>query len=54
MVSTISSLKIKFHSHNVWIVTSKHATNSTSIIDKAMIDCLALFHDTIPSANIKR
>ena len=48
-MSTISSSEIKSYNQLVWIVASKHATNSASMVDAATTDCFALFHDTAHS-----
>jgi hypothetical protein len=44
---------IKFLNHFSYEVASKHAMNSASIVDDAIIVCLVLFHDIAPPAKIK-
>ena len=48
--STTPRPEIKFRNHKVWLITSKHAANSASIVDKAIMDCFTLFHEIAPPA----
>ena len=52
--STIPSPEIKFRNHNSWTMVSKHATNSASIVDEAMIVCFALFYYIAPPTNMNK
>jgi hypothetical protein len=43
----------KFRNHIPWFDASKHAINSAAMVEDAIIDCLALFQEMTPLANIK-
>lgn len=50
LLTKLTTLKswIKFCKQITRQVASKHATYSTSIVKDIVLDCLALFQDTIP------
>ncbi|KAM7491980.1 hypothetical protein LguiA_034901 [Lonicera macranthoides] len=52
MESTILRPEMKLFNHTPCDVASKQETNSASIVEVAVKDCLALLHETAPPANM--